>query len=973
LSLVTIDLTPGTGFYQYRAQNDFTAIAYNVIIENAIGSSGGDVLIGNDAANRLDGRGGADIMRGGKGDDTYVVDNSQDVVTEGPAEGFDIVLSSASFALPVNVEGLTLLGNANISGTGNGLNNSITGNSGDNVLDGGAGADVLAGSAGNDTYLLDATDTVVENAEEGTDSVVAGFTYVLGTNVENLTLTGADSVNGTGNDLNNVLLGNSGVNVLTGGKGDDTYGVDNTQDVVVENPDEGIDTVISSVNYSLVNTSIENLRFTKSFDAVAIGNEFDNKLTGNSGWNELIGGAGDDVLDGGPGIDRMFGGPGNDTYVIDNRGAPSTGLLLYGHYGQINFDTPATFTPSTGVFDIVNLYDKGIYNGGDGIVDGFFVRYLEPNSSFTISITPTGFGQPVAPGQNLTPGIYSGGIETSFGGISNREHGTFELFSIDVNYSNRSSPQLRSISFRFDQDNFLPGESPISGVFNWNIPTSALARESITELVNEGNDTVFSVASIDLNSVANVENVTLTGSASTYAVGDAANNALIGNSGANTLTGGAGDDSLDGGLGNDVIDGGGSIDTVSYSSAIASVSVSLRAGVASGGAGSDVLTDIERLSGSRFNDLLIGNEGNNVIDGGLGNDTVTGGAGIDTVLFASAISGVSVNLLAGTANGGAGSDMLVEIENVTGSMFNDALLGDLSSNILDGGGGVDTALYTNAASGVVANLQTGLVTGGAGADTLISIENLTGSAFDDILTGDAGSNVLNGGAGDDSIVGGAGADTADYTGSAAGVTVSLALTGAQNTLGSGTDTLAEIENLKGSGFNDILTGNTSNNTLSGGAGNDVFMFLGDGNGIDTITDFLNGEDVIRFSGVNFTAPLTIGNGVAVGQGQAQLSSSGITTTLYIGTDLTPGADVTVTLAGNYTVNQLQVFGTDIAGNHFPTGSVAISGAAVLGQTLRVSNTLADTDGLGAISYQWTAGGVAINGATGLTGFLCQVQ
>jgi Ca2+-binding RTX toxin-like protein len=359
------------------------------------------------------------------------------------------------------------------------------------------------------------------------------------------------------------------------------------------------------------------------------------------------------------------------------------------------------------------------------------------HSSFTISITPTGFGQPVAPGQNLTPGIYSGGIETSFGGISNREHGTFELFSIDVNYSNRSSPQLRSISFRFDQDNFLPGESPISGVFNWNIPTSALARESITELVNKGNDTVFSVASIDLNSVANVENVTLTGSASTYAVGDAANNALIGNSGANTLTGGAGDDSLDGGLGNDVIDGGGSIDTVSYSSAIASVSVSLRAGVASGGAGSDVLTDIERLSGSRFNDLLIGNEGNNVIDGGLGNDTVTGGAGIDTVLFASAISGVSVNLLAGTANGGAGSDMLVEIENVTGSMFNDALLGDLSSNILDGGGGVDTALYTNAASGVVANLQTGLVTGGAGADTLISIENLTGSAFDDILTGDA--------------------------------------------------------------------------------------------------------------------------------------------------------------------------------------------------------------------------------------------
>ncbi len=151
------------------------------------------------------------------------------------------------------------------------------------------------------------------------------------------------------------------------------------------------------------------------------------------------------------------------------------------------------------------------------------------------------------------------------------------------------------------------------------------------------------------------------------------------------------------------------------------------------------------------------------------------------------------------------------------------------------------------------------------------------------------------------------------------------------------------------------------------------MFLGDGNGIDTITDFLNGEDAIRIGGVNFTAPLTIGNGATVGQGQVQLSSSGIATALYIGTDANPGADVTVLLTGTYAVNQLQVFGTDIAGNHFPTGSVVISGAAVLGRTVRVSNTLADIDGLGAISYQWTAGGVAISGATANTFSLTEAE
>jgi Ca2+-binding RTX toxin-like protein len=280
-----------------------------------------NVIVGNTANNTLSGGTGADTLRGGLGNDTYVVDSAGDTVVENAGEGTDTVNSSITHTLAADVENLTLTGTAAINAMGNTLANKLTGNAGANVLDGGIGADTMIGGAGNDTYVVDNTaDVVTEAASAGTDLVRAGVSHVLAANVENLTLTGSTSINGTGNTLtntitgnaaNNVLDGKAGADTLIGGLGDDTYLVDNAADVVTELASQGVDTVNASVTATL-SSNVEFLVLTGTAAINGTGNTLANWLQGNGVANVLDGGTGDDTLFGGAGDDTLQGGAGND-------------------------------------------------------------------------------------------------------------------------------------------------------------------------------------------------------------------------------------------------------------------------------------------------------------------------------------------------------------------------------------------------------------------------------------------------------------------------------------------------------------------------------------------------------------------------------------------------------------------------------------------------------------------------------------
>jgi Ca2+-binding RTX toxin-like protein len=443
-------------------------IAYNVIIENATGGLQRDTMLGNDVANKLSGRLDDDELYGFGGSDT------------------------------------------------------LEGGSGFDVLDGGSGVDVMTGGFGNDTYYVDNSgelalsgkaasrfgggafdqvwlgDKVIEQANQGFDTVKSWISYSLVANVENLELLGVKAINGGGNGLDNNLLGNSGANILTGGgghdnlngaggvdtmkggAGNDVYYVDNSGllvvanarigdivvhdlwlgDRVVETAGNGFDTVYSSVSYTLA-ANVEKLMLTGDSALNGSGNGLDNEIFGNDNANflggnagndsifglggndTLNGGTGNDYLDGGEGADKMAGGTGDDTYVVDRVGR------WHHNFG-----------------DVVDVTDLEVAMRGDARSAGI-----------------------------VGVGGFADTNTINFGGT------------------------------------YIPGDE-------------------ITENADEGIDIVYTSLSYALG--ANLENLELIGSANVSAYGNTLDNRLTGNDSANLLDGRGGNDTLEGRGGADI-------------------------------------------------------------------------------------------------------------------------------------------------------------------------------------------------------------------------------------------------------------------------------------------------------------------------------------------------------------------------------------------------------------------------------------
>ncbi len=329
--------------------------------------------------------------------------------------------------------------------------------------------------------------------------------------------------------------------------------------------------------------------------------------------------------------------------------------------------------------------------------------------------------------------------------------------------------------------------------------------------------------------------------------------------------------------------------------------------------GSDRLRNIERL---QFTDstlgLVIGTAGNDTLASSAINDLIVGLGGNDTATYAAATAGVTVSLGNGGPQntGGAGTDTLTSIENLTGSAFNDTLTGNGVANVLSGGAGndtlvatvdnvrdtldgganADTANYAAYAAALTVNLGgvDPIVVGGSGStaansDVLAGIENFTGGSGSDTLTGSNVANVLNGGAGNDTLIatvdnvrdtldGGANTDTANYAAYGAALIVNLGgaapiVVGGSGSTAANSDVLVGIENFTGGSGNDTVTGSNADNiltgglgsdTLNGGAGNDTLIAT-----VDNVRDTLDGggnTDTADYAA--YTAALSVNLGGA---------------------------------------------------------------------------------------------------------------
>ncbi|KAF0162758.1 MAG: Hemolysin-type calcium-binding domain-containing protein [Rhodocyclaceae bacterium] len=986
------------------------------------GGGGADALFGGGGNDTLTGGAGNDLFVVESGTDSITdFGNGTDTLSI-DAGATATVLMQDSMVAPgatFTLDGSALEGNlvwtgdaetngrfALTSGSGNDVlsggagNDDLNGGGGDDALFGGGGNDTLTGGAGNDLFAVESGSDRIMDFGNGTDTlsidagstativtqdslVASGTTFTFnGSALEgNLVWTGDAETNGrfvvaggSGNDVlsggagndslnggggDDALFGGGGNDTLTGGAGNDLFAVESGTDRITDFGN-GTDTLSIDAGATatiLMQDAMVAAGTTLTFDGSGLeGNlvwtgdaELDGTfaVTSGSGDDILTGGAGNDTLNGGAGNDALFGGYGDDTLT-----------------GGAGADLFAVEFGSDIVTDYVNGTDfLGTGSGATAIINGL-----------------------------------SGADTLNVANADNQ--GTIKVYGLAGNDVITGSVGSDFIAGGADDDTLDGGAGKDTVSFS-GAAGGVVVNLTAGTATGEGTDTLV-LGSFEAVLGSNFAD-TITGYTGAILHGKATDYTEL-------LMGGGGDDTINGGSTD-----WGRFTTAGYGSATGSVYANLGttavdmsgsggpASVAAGTAldgqgGTDTLLNVDGLAGGGFDDILVGgNSGNRIVQGvqvenftgGAGNDIIAGNAAALTSLgatvnlgdfdradYLSALSAVTVDLSLNTATGGAdvGTDTLYDINLVRGSNYADSLTGGntLQNNqeafegaggndVINGGVGFDRADYRTATTGVTVNLHTGTATDGlGGTDTLISIEGVQGSDYNDTFFG-SDTNVLievfYGLAGNDTISGGGGEDKVDYrldyddNGDGLGVVVNLS----DSTLSAGSwqgDAYAQvwanqatdgwggtdfffpdIEDVRGTIYNDVIVGSADNNvfdaqsgndSLTGGAGADYFVFnttLNAATNVDTIIDFEIASDQLRFD-----------------------NGTGVYTAIGIDGAFDPAAFYSAN--GATTANDLsdRIIYDSATGNlYYDADGSAGGSSAVLFATLTGAPTLADTD------------------------------
>jgi Ca2+-binding RTX toxin-like protein len=620
-------------------------------IENVTGSAQADTITGSTGINSLFGGAGSDILVGNGGADYFYGGLGADQITGGSSTQDIAYYNSSTSEVTINLttnintgaeaQGDVLTGIERIyatiysdSLTGDGFNNYLYGQNGNDTLDGLVGNDLLYGGNGTDTlYGGIGNDTLDGGLDDdtlfgglGSDRLIGGggidtVSYVgstAGVTINlNLTTAQISAADGSGDVLTAItnligssnadtLTGNSAVNILTGGLGNDTIMGGGGADRL--NGDDGIDTVSYATSLSGVTVNLTTNAHTDgdaagdiltSFENV-IGSALADTITGNTSNNTLTGGAGSDILTGNGGADSFYGGLGADQII----GGSGTQDVAYydGSAAEVTINLTTNINSGAEAAGDVITGIERIYGSahndtitGDGLVNLFYG--LNGNDSLN------GMA-----GNDL---LYGGnGLDTLNGGADS-----------DTLEGGLNADQLNGD----DGTDMASYASSLSGV------TVNLATN-----VNTGGDAEGDVFS-------NIENIT--GSAQADSItGNTASNSLFGGAGSDILVGNGGTDYFYGGLGADQLTGGSSTaDIAYYLNSTSEVTINLTTNVNTGSeAEGDVLTGIERVYASIYNDnltgdgaanYLFGQNGNDSLNGMAGNDWLSGGNGIDSFVF----------------------------------------------------------------------------------------------------------------------------------------------------------------------------------------------------------------------------------------------------------------------------------------------------------------------------------------------------